>query len=41
MVKYEGLLEHERLKAANIRASQGNIQNLTQLKQIINMGIKI
>ena len=36
-----GLFKHERLKLVNIRASQGNIQNLTQLKQIINVGLKI
>ena len=36
-----GLFEHERLKPANIRTSQGNIHNLVQLKQIINMGHKI
>ena len=35
-----GLFEHERLKPANIRMSQGNIQNLAQLKQIINVGLK-
>ena len=27
-----GLFEHERLKPTNIRLSQGNIQNLAQLK---------
>ena len=36
-----GLLEHKRLKAANIRTGQGNVQNLTQSKQIINVGLKI
>ena len=36
-----GLFEHERLKAANIRTSQGNVQNLAQLKQVINVGLKI
>ena len=36
-----GLFEHERLKPANIRMSQGNIQNLAQLKQIMNTGFKI
>ena len=36
-----GFIEHERLKPANIRTSQGKIQNLAQLKQIINMGLKI
>ena len=30
-----GLFEHERLKPANIRTSQGNIHNLVQLKQVI------
>ena len=33
--------EHERRKPANIRTSQGNIQNLAQLKQIMNAGFKI
>ena len=36
-----GLFEHERLKPANLRMSQGNIQNLAQLKQIMNAGFKI
>ena len=36
-----GLFEHERLKPANIRTSQGNVQNLAQLKQIINADFKI
>ena len=35
------LFEHERLKPANIRKSQGNVQNLAQLKQVINAGLKI
>ena len=35
------LFKNERLKPANIIASQGNVQNLSQLKQIKNMGIKI
>ena len=35
-----GLFEHERLKPANIRTSQGNVQNLAQLKWIINAGLK-
>ena len=35
-----GLLEHERLKPVNIRTSQGNVQNLAQLKQIMNAGLK-
>ena len=36
-----GLFEHERLKPANIGTSQENIQNLAQLKQIMNAGFKI
>ena len=36
-----GLFEHERLKPANIRTSQGNIQNLAQLKKIMNTGLKL
>ena len=35
------LFEHERLKPANIRTSQGNVQNLAQLKQVINVGLKV
>ena len=36
-----GLFEHERLKPANIRMTQGNIQKLAQLKKIMNEGLKI
>ena len=36
-----GLFEHERLKPANIRMSQGNVQHLAQLKQIIDASFKI
>ena len=36
-----GLFEHEILKPSNIRTSQGNIQNLAQLKQVMNAGFKI
>ena len=35
-----GLFEHERLKPMNIRTGQGNIQNLAQLKQIMNATLK-
>ena len=35
------LFEHERLKPAYIRTSQGNVHNLAQLKQIMNAGFKI
>ena len=34
-----GLLEHERLKPAILRTSKGNVSNLSQLKQIINVGL--
>ena len=36
-----GVFEHERLKPANIRTSEGNVQNLVQLKQIMNAGFRI
>ena len=36
-----GLFEHGRLKPTNIRTSEGNIQNLAQLKQVMNAGFKI
>ena len=36
-----GLFEHERLKPANIRMSQRNVQNLAQLKQILNAGLNL
>ena len=36
-----GHFEYKRLKPGNIRTSQGNIQNLPQLKQIMNAGFKI
>ena len=35
-----GLFEHERLKPASIRTSQGNVNNLVQLKQVINARLK-
>ena len=36
-----GLFEHERLKPAIIRTSQGNVQNLAELRQIMNINIKL
>ena len=36
-----GLFKHERLKPANRRTNQGNVQNLVQLKQVMNVGLKI
>ena len=35
-----GLFKHERLKPAIIRTSQGNIQNLAELRQIMNTNLK-
>ena len=34
-----GLFEHERLKSVMLRMSEGNIKNLSHLKQVINMGL--
>ena len=36
----KGLFEHKRLKPANIRTNWGNISNLAQFKQIINIVLK-
>ena len=36
-----GLFEHERLKPTNIGMSQGNVQNLAQLRQIMKHRLKI
>ena len=36
-----GLFEQERLKPTNIRTIQGNIQNLAQLKQVMNAGFRM
>ena len=36
-----GLFEHERLKPAIIITSQGNVQHLAKLRQIINANVKI
>ena len=36
----KGLFEHERLKPKIITTSQGNVQNLVQLRQIMNAGLK-
>ena len=33
------LFNHERLKPAILRTSEGNVSNLSQLKQIINVGL--
>ena len=35
----QGLFKHERIKLAVIRTSEGNINNLAHLKQIMSIGI--
>ena len=37
---FRGLFEHKRLNLTNIRMSQGNVQNVVQLRQIMNTGLK-
>ena len=34
-----GLFEHERLKPAILRTSEGIDNNLSQLKQVVNVGL--
>ena len=36
-----GIFEHERLKPTIIRTNQGNVQNLAELKQIMNTELKL
>ena len=36
-----GLFEHERLKPATIRTSEGNVTHLAKLKQVINEGLAL
>ena len=40
-VMLRGIFQHERLKPAIIRTNQGNVQNLADLKQIMNMELRI
>ena len=40
-VMLRGIFEHKRLKPAIIRTSQGNVQNLAELKQIMNTELKL
>ena len=35
----QGLFEHERLKPTILRTSEGNVNDLAKLKQIINAGL--
>ena len=37
----KGIFEHERLKPTVIRKSPGNIQNLAELKQVMNSDLKL
>ena len=36
-----GLFEHERLKPAGIRTNQGNVTNLSKLKQVMSSGLLV
>ena len=36
-----GLFEHERLKPAVIRTNQGNVTNLSKLKQVMSSGLLV
>ena len=40
-VMLRGIFEHKRLKPTIIRTNQGNIQNLAELKQIMNTELKL
>ena len=40
-VMLRGIFEHKRLKPAIIRTNQGNINNLAELKQIMNTEIRL
>ena len=37
----KGIFEHERLKPAIIRTSHGNVQNLAELRQVMNTQLKL
>ena len=34
-----GLVEHKRLKPAVIRTNQGNVTNISQMRQVIDLGL--
>ena len=40
-IMLRGIFEHERLKPAVIRTNRGNVQKLTELKQVMNTDIKL
>ena len=37
----KGIFEHERLKPTIIRTIHGNVQNLAELKQVLNTDLKL
>ena len=37
----QGLFEHENLKPAVLRTSEGNVSNLAKLKQLVNIGLML
>ena len=37
----KGIFEYERLKPAIIRANHGNVQNLAELRQVMNTDLKL
>ena len=40
-VMLKGIFKYKRLKPAVVRTNQGNVQNLAELKQIMNMELKL
>ena len=38
---FRGLFEHERIKPAIIRMSEGNVNNLAHLKQVMSTGLMV
>ena len=40
-VMLRGIFEHKRLKPAIIRTNQGNINNLAELRQVMNTDLKL
>ena len=40
-VMLRGIFEHDRLKPTVVRTNQGNINNLAELKQVMNTEIKL
>ena len=37
---FKGIFEHERLKPAVLRTNHGNVQNLAELRQIMNTNLR-